>query len=84
MMLLILLIKYKSANPLKAQITDNKYILNVKLTNSAKYPTIAGPKIKHAKPNVNKFETVRPIDSFVSLIACLKTKATKFAGKEHI
>ena len=62
-----------------AQIIDSKYILKVKLISSAKYPTIAGPKIKPAKPSVNKFDTVRLIDSFVSLIACLRTTATKFA-----
>ena len=70
---------YKRAKPLKAQIAESKYILKVKLINSAKYPTIAGPKIKPAKPKVNKFDTVRLIDSFVSLIACRKTTATKFA-----
>ena len=64
---------------MKAQIIEIKYILKVKLISSAKYPTIAGPKINPAKPSVNKFETVRLIDSFVSLIACLKTTATKFA-----
>ena len=73
------MIKYRSAKPLKAQITDRRYILNVKLIISAKYPTIAGPKIKPAKPKVNKFDTVRLTDSFVSLMACLKTTATKFA-----
>ena len=60
---------------MKAQIIESKYILKVKLISSAKYPTIAGPEIK-LKPSVNKFETVRLIDSFVSLIACLKTTAT--------
>ena len=53
--------------------------MKVKPINSAKYPTITGPKIKPPKPRVNKFETVKLIDSFDSLIACRRTMAIKLA-----
>ena len=57
--------------------------MNVKLINSAKYPTTTGPKIKPPNPKVIKFETVKLIPSLDSLIACLRTIATKLAVAQN-
>ena len=77
--LLFLFIKNNNNRPLIAHITERTYILKVNPKYSAIYPTITGPKIKPAKPNVAKFDTVKLIGSLELLIACRYTTAIKFA-----